>query len=245
MKGSKGDTTVLKPTVMTIVPLILDRIIKTIDDALHKCSPFEKAFFDLAYEYKLKWLKQGFTTSMFDALIFKKFAKVMGGNFRVLISGGAPLSPETQERIRVVLCCAVTQGYGLTETTAGGTVASVRDMSIGRVGAPSPLVELRLVNWDEGNYRVTNKPYPQGEVWIGGYTVSAGYYKLPEKTAEDFFVDEGSDFFEKRWFKTGDIGEMHPDGVLKIIGEICGRFVTLVLHKLLSVLIQQIAKRTW
>lgn len=40
-----------------------------------------------------------------------------------------------------------------------------------------------------------------------------GYYKLPGKTADDFFDEDG-----KRWFKTGDIGEMHPDGVLKIIG---------------------------
>lgn len=40
-----------------------------------------------------------------------------------------------------------------------------------------------------------------------------GYYKLPNKTADDFFDEDG-----KRWFKTGDIGEMHADGVLKIIG---------------------------
>lgn len=40
-----------------------------------------------------------------------------------------------------------------------------------------------------------------------------GYYKLPSKTADDFFDEDG-----KRWFKSGDIGEMHPDGVLKIIG---------------------------
>ena len=42
-----------------------------------------------------------------------------------------------------------------------------------------------------------------------------GYYKLPGKTAEEFFEEDG-----KRWFKTGDIGEVHPDGVLKIIGEL-------------------------
>lgn len=48
---------------------------------------------------------------------------------------------------------------------------------------------------------------------VGGECVSAGYYKLPSKTAEEFFEENG-----KRWFKTGDIGEVHPDGVLKIIG---------------------------
>lgn len=59
----------------------------------------------------------------------------------------------------------------------------------------------------------------QGEVLIGGDCVSKGYYKLPDKTAEEFFEEDG-----KQWFKTGDIGEIHPDGVLKIIGELrkCG-----------------------
>lgn len=54
----------------------------------------------------------------------------------------------------------------------------------------------------------------QGEIVIGGENVSEGYYKLPGKTQEDFYDEEG-----KRWFKTGDIGEFHADGVLKIIGE--------------------------
>lgn len=88
------------------------------------------------------------------------------------------------------------------------------DMTFGRVGAPSTMCDIRLINWEEGNYRVTNKPYPQGEIVVGGENVSQGYYKLPGKTQEDFFEEDG-----KRWFKTGDIGEVYPDGVLKIIGK--------------------------
>ena len=85
-------------------------------------------------------------------------------------------------------------------------------MTYGRVGAPFSMNDIKLINWDEGNYRVTNKPYPQGEIVIGGENVSQGYYKLPGKTAEDFFEEDG-----KRWFRTGDIGEFWPDGVIKII----------------------------
>lgn len=88
------------------------------------------------------------------------------------------------------------------------------DMNYGRVGAPSTMCDIRLVNWEEAGYRVTNKPFPQGEIIIGGDSVSRGYYKLPSKTEEEFFDEDG-----KRWFKTGDIGEFHADGVLKIIGE--------------------------
>lgn len=73
---------------------------------------------------------------------------------------------------------------------------------------------LRLVNWEEGNYFVTNKPYPQGEVILGGENVAAGYFKMPEETAENFFEEDGV-----RWFRTGDIAEIHEDGSIKIIGE--------------------------
>lgn len=86
-------------------------------------------------------------------------------------------------------------------------------MSYGRAGVPTTMCDIRLVTWEEGGYRVINKPYPQGEIIVGGDSVSQGYYKLPGKTADDFFDEDG-----RRWFKTGDIGEMHPDGVLKIIG---------------------------
>lgn len=53
--------------------------------------------------------------------------------------------------------------------------------------------------------------------FLGGNNVSPGYYKLEEKTKEDFFTEDG-----KRWFKTGDIGEYHPDGVIRIIGRQSG-----------------------
>ena len=66
-----------------------------------------------------------------------------------------------------------------------------------------------------GNYTVRDKPYPRGEVVIGGPNVTKGYFKNPTKTAEDFEVDRNG----QRWFHTGDIGEIHPDGCLKIIGE--------------------------
>jgi long-chain acyl-CoA synthetase len=117
MRGSKGDATVLLPTVMTAVPLILDRITKAVHDKVQQGTPLQKALFELAYNYKAKWVRRGLTTPMIDALVFKKIAEVIGGNLRVIVSGGAPLSPETQEFIRVALCTHVVQGYGLTETT--------------------------------------------------------------------------------------------------------------------------------
>lgn len=85
-------------------------------------------------------------------------------------------------------------------------------MSTGRVGAPLGCCDIRLVNWDEGNYTVRDKPYPRGEVLIGGDNVALGYYKLPDATQRDFFEEDG-----RRWFRSGDIAEVQGDGCFKII----------------------------
>lgn len=104
----------------------------------------------------------------------------MGGKVRIIMSGGAPLSPDTHEQIKICLCVDVIQGYGLTETTSAATVMEgelfkdwyyvsgsnmlsylVEDMQYGRVGAPLTVTDIKLVNWEEGHYRVTNKPFPQ------------------------------------------------------------------------------------
>lgn len=212
MKGCKGDASVLKPTCMTSVPLILDRISKGINAKVNAEAPMKKAFFKFAYQYKTKWVARGFTTPILDKIIFKKIARLMGGRIRGVMSGGAPLAPDTHEQIQTCLCVEMVQGYGLTETTAGASVTDKWSMEYGVVGAPSSVNYIRLINWEEGNYRVTNKPYPQGEIVVGGTSVSKGYYKLPGKTDEDFFEEDG-----QRWFRTGDVGEVHVDGVLKII----------------------------
>ncbi|XP_049822400.1 long-chain-fatty-acid--CoA ligase 4 isoform X2 [Aethina tumida] len=211
-KGTKGDATVLHPTCMTSVPLILDRISKNIQEKVSKGGAMKKIVFKFAYDYKIKWTRRGYSTPLIDRVIFKPVRQLMGGRMRLVISGGAPLSPETHEQINACLCVTIVQGYGLTESTSCACVMYFHDKSFGRVGAPCTICDIKLVNWEEGNYRVTDKPYPRGEVLIGGDNISAGYYKLPDKTNEDFF-DEGG----KRWFKTGDIVEVHNDGVVKII----------------------------
>ena len=61
------------------------------------------------------------------------------------------------------------QGYGLTETCACAAVSTMEDNSTGRVGPPLKGVKIKLVNWEEGNYRVTDKPLPRGEIHVGQY----------------------------------------------------------------------------
>lgn len=211
-RGCKGDARVLNPTCMTAVPLILDRIAKGIKDKINESNDFHKQLFEYFYGYKIKWLNRGFRTPLLDLVVFRKASSLMGGHMRLILSGGAPLSASTHEYVQTCLCLKVVQGYGLTETTSSGTVMSRMDMTYGRTGGPLTVCDIRLVNWEDGLYNINNKPFPQGEIIIGGDCVSQGYYKMPSKTSEDFFEEDG-----RRWFRTGDIGEMHADGALKVI----------------------------
>ena len=60
---------------------------------------------------------------LFDAVLFKKIAARLGGRIKLIISGGAPLAKHVEEFLRVTMCAAVVQGYGLTETCAGSFIA--------------------------------------------------------------------------------------------------------------------------
>uniref|UniRef100_A0A674AZV0 long-chain-fatty-acid--CoA ligase n=1 Tax=Salmo trutta TaxID=8032 RepID=A0A674AZV0_SALTR len=212
-KGSKGDTSVLKPTLMAAVPEIMDRIYKNVMTKVEEMSSVQRTLFVLAYNYKMEQITKGYKTPLCDSLVFGKVRSLLGGHMRVLLSGGAPLSAATQRFMNICLCCPVGQGYGLTETCGAGTISEMWDYSTGRVGAPLICSEITLKDWEEGGYYSTDKPHPRGEIVIGGPNVTMGYYKNEVKNREDFFVDSNG----QRWFCTGDIGEFHPDGCLKII----------------------------
>lgn len=66
-RGSKGDASVLKPTIIASVPLILDRIYKNIQEKVESGSAVKKAIFNLAMQYKLSWFEQGYDTPIINA----------------------------------------------------------------------------------------------------------------------------------------------------------------------------------
>lgn len=211
-RGTKGDASVLKPTLMAAVPMIMDRMRKAVLDKVAAGSPFAQALFKFAFDYKLSLIRKGYDTPVLNRVVFKKVRAILGGELRMMLSGGAPLSPETEEFMNVCFCCPIGQGYGLTETCAGGTLCNDWDQSTGRVGKPIPCCRIKLVSWEEGGYTTNDKPFPRGEIVIGGNHVTMGYLKQEEKTREAYAEEDGV-----RWFYTGDIGLVESDGVLKII----------------------------
>ncbi|KAG9478474.1 hypothetical protein GDO78_013486 [Eleutherodactylus coqui] len=212
-KGSKGDCSVLRPTLVAAVPEIMDRIYKNVMSKVQEMNVFQRTLFKLGYDYKLEQIKKGYDAPLCNVILFKKVKALLGGNVRMMLCGGAPLSPQTQRFMNICFCCPVGQGYGLTETCGAGTITEVSDYSTGRVGAPLICCEIKLRDWLEGGYTNEDTPHPRGEIVIGGQNVSMGYFKNDEKSLEDFYVDDNG----QRWFCTGDIGEFHPDGCLQII----------------------------
>jgi len=210
--GSKGDANYFKPTLMCAVPLILERIYKSIVDTMRRQGWAVEELFHYFVQYKMKWQDRGFDTPLLNKTLFRKIRYFLGGKVRLMLSGGAPLSPDTHSLTRTCLCVPLMQGYGLTETTACATVMSPQDRTTGRAGAPLMNVRIKIVNWEEGNYLVTDKPHPRGEIHVGGRNVAMGYYLNEEKTREEFYEEDGF-----RWFKTGDIGQVEADGVIRIV----------------------------
>lgn len=212
MKGVPGDVAVLRPTVMIAVPLLLNRIRKGVEQAVGSKGAIARGLFEFAISYKTFWRLRGFSTPLVNRIVFKNTKQILGGRVKAIVSGSAPLSDDTQEFLTNCLDCPIVQGYGLTETTAGATLQDKDDVVVGVAGPPLNGVYIRLVDWDEGDYHVKDKPHPRGEIVVGGPTVTAGYYKRPDLTKESF-EDDGT----IRWFHTGDIGEFLPRGLLKII----------------------------
>lgn len=218
-RGTKGDASALVPTVMTAVPAILDRVRDGVRKKVDAKGGLAKKLFDLAYARRLSaingsWFGAwGLESLLWNFLVFRKVRAILGGRIRFLLCGGAPLSCDTQRFINICLGAPIVQGYGLTESCAGGTFSEYDDTSVGRVGAPLPCSFIKLINWPEGGYLTSDKPMPRGEIVIGGPNVTVGYFKNEEKTNEVYKVDERG----MRWFFTGDIGQFHADGCLEII----------------------------
>ena len=128
-----------------------------------------------------------------DKLVFAKVKERLGGRLRVGVSGAAPLGIDVLEFFHS-LGMLVIEGYGLTETASSLSVNDPDAFKFGTVGRAVDGCEVKL---DE-----------DGEILVRSDTVFAGYYKDPEATAAAF-TDDG-------FFRTGDVGEVDPDGYLKI-----------------------------
>ncbi|MEL6608000.1 MAG: malonyl-CoA synthase [Pseudomonadota bacterium] len=126
---------------------------------------------------------------------------------RLFISGSAPLLAETHIAFEERTGHRVLERYGMTETNMTTSNPYDGARRAGTVGLPLPGVEVRVTDPDTG------APLAQGDIGmveVRGPNVFSGYWRLPEKTREEFRADG--------FFITGDLGTLGPDGYLTIVG---------------------------
>jgi malonyl-CoA/methylmalonyl-CoA synthetase len=130
-------------------------------------------------------------------------------HMRLFVSGSAPMLVETFEAWRQRTGHTIVERYGMSETvmlTSNPYHARDGERRGGTVGRPLPGVQLRIHD-DKG------APLRTGEIGgieVKGPNVFKGYWRMPEKTADDFTTD--------LWFKTGDVGRLDEDGYVTIVG---------------------------
>ena len=135
-----------------------------------------------------------------------EFTQARLPDLRYVVSGGAPMPMAVIDRL-VERGFTYLQGYGLTETSPGGTLMPVEHArrKAGSVGKAAPFVELRVVG-DDGRRLAAGAI---GEVHFRGPNVFAGYWNRPEATAEAFTADG--------WFRSGDLGYLDDEGFLTLV----------------------------
>jgi malonyl-CoA/methylmalonyl-CoA synthetase len=134
-----------------------------------------------------------------------RFTRDLAAGIRLFVSGSAPLLAETHRDFHARTGHRILERYGMTETNMNTSNPYDGDRRAGTVGFPLPGVDLRIMG-EAGEVA----PGEAGGIEVRGPNVFAGYWQMPEKTAEELRADG--------WFITGDVGRLDEDGYLQIVG---------------------------
>ncbi len=193
----------VKPTLMTTVPRLLEKVYARVIENAESGSPIKKKIFWWAIKTGGKYVEAQMAGKISGSLqrkynlatklVFSKLHQRVGGRLRFFVSGGAPLSKEIAEFFYKA-GILVLEGYGLTETSPVIAVNHENKFKFGTVGPAIPEVEIKIAD--------------DSEILTRGPHVMKGYYKNPQATAEA--IDDDN------WLHTGDIGILDEAGFLAI-----------------------------
>lgn len=143
------------------------------------------------------------------------FGSACCANMRLFVSGSAPLLAETFVEFETRCGHTILERYGMSETNMNTSNPLHGERRAGTVGPPLPGVTVRVV--DDAGERLADGEI--GNLQVQGPNVFSGYWRMPEKTAEDFTADG--------FFNTGDKAIIDADGYVSIVGRakdlvICG-----------------------
>jgi len=202
IKNLLPDFASFQPTFLLSVPRIFEKVYNSSKQRAH--SDGKGKIFDLAESTAITYSKAlddggagiflKAQHALYDRLVYSKLRAALGGRVAYAVSGGAPLGARLGHFFRGV-GITILEGYGLTETTAAGTVNTTAHLRIGTVGRPSPGVTVRIAD--------------DGEILMTGEHVFRAYWHNEDATEET--KGDG-------WFHSGDIGEIDAQGFVKITG---------------------------
>ena len=203
----------VNPTMMTTVPRMLEKIYDKIYASSNNLSFFKKKLFrwavSLATKYKIEDSERTWCYNckhkIADYLVYKKIRQNIGGNFDIIVSGGASIQPRLASFFSAIRM-PIYEGYGLSETSPVIAVScrGKNGRESGTVGPPLPGVEVKITE--------------NGEVCCRGHNVMLGYYKDEELT-RTVIDSEG-------WLHTGDLGFINKKGQLVLTGRLKSIFKT-------------------
>jgi malonyl-CoA/methylmalonyl-CoA synthetase len=136
-----------------------------------------------------------------------RLARELTAHMRLFVSGSAPLLAETHAEFAARTGHRILERYGMTETNMNTSNPYEGERRAGTVGFPLDGVEIRICEAETG------RPLRQGEIGVievRGPNVFKGYWKMPEKTAQELRADG--------FFITGDLGRIDADGYVSIVG---------------------------
>ncbi|WP_328535827.1 AMP-dependent synthetase/ligase [Streptomyces sp. NBC_00344] len=202
------DLAAFRPTFILAVPYIFEKVFNAARrkaEADGKSGPFEKAVdvavrYAEAMEHKAFGMGPGPSAGLrmqhqfFEKVVYSKVRDALGGRVRHAMSGGSGMD----RRLGLFFEGAgvtIYEGYGLTESSAAATANPPERTRYGTVGQPIPGSTVHIAD--------------DGEVWVYGQNVFAGYLNSPKAT--DAVLNDG-------WLATGDLGSLDEDGYLTITG---------------------------
>jgi long-chain acyl-CoA synthetase len=197
-----ADLQAFRPTFLLAVPRVFEKVYNTARQTAYAAG--RKRAFDAAEATAIGYsqaLQRGRVSpalrlrhAVFDRLVYGRIRAALGGRCTAAISGGAALGERLGHFFRGA-GITVYEGYGLTETSAGGTVNLQTEIRVGSVGRPVPGMSVRIAD--------------DGEILLRGASVFGGYWHNQDAT--DDVVADG-------WFRTGDLGSLDDDGFLYVTG---------------------------
>jgi len=188
----------VRPTLMTSVPRLFEKIYDGVMKNVQASPPLRQKIFRLALKIGQQRLERETLLTkllhpLLDKLVWSTIRERMGGRIRLLVSGGAALSPTVGEFLKIA-GLNVCEGYGMTETAPVVSCNPTHDLRVGTVGQVLRNTEIKIA--------------ADGELLVRGTSVMLGYYKDEEATRKSFD--------EEGFLYTGDIAEV-VDGYLRII----------------------------